>query len=100
MQARGEIKVRKLVAIGGCLTALACAPAALAGSPSTDAYTTSGEQVQSALTAAPIKLQTGPGGGSQLPMTGMDLSVIGAAGIGLAGMGFALRRLAGKQEKD
>jgi hypothetical protein len=33
-------------------------------------------------------------------MTGMDLSVIGAAGIGLAGMGIALRRLAGRQEKD
>ena len=93
--------MRKLVAIVGCLGALALAPSALAGgSPSTDAYASSGEHVQSALTATPVKLQTGANGGAQLPMTGMDLSVIGAAGLGLAGVGFALRRLAGRQEKD
>jgi hypothetical protein len=97
---RGEIDVRKGIAVGGLLVALACAPVAAAGAnPSSDAYAGTAQQVHSALTAAPVRVQAASndtGGG--LPMTGMDLSVIGAAGLGLAGMGFALRRLAGRQE--
>lgn len=76
------------------------APMAFAGSnPSVDAYAGPAKEVHAALAAAPVRAQSGSSAG-ELPVTGMDLGVIGAAGIGLAGMGFALRRLAGRQEKD
>ena len=93
--------MRKRVAMGGCVLILGCAaPSALAGNgPANDAYSGNATQVNAALAAAPRTTQAG-GGGSELPMTGMDLSVIGAAGLGLAGMGVALRRLAGRQEQD
>jgi hypothetical protein len=85
----------------GFFIALACAPAALAGgNPSADAYADAAQQVHTALAAAPARVQSAStGGGGELPMTGMDLSVIGAVGVGLAGMGFALRRLSGRQEE-
>jgi len=93
---------RKLIAMGGCVAALALAPSALAGSnASKDAHRSAAVQVNAVLTRAPAGVPAAATAGEgQLPMSGVDVSVIAAAGLGLAGMGFAMRRLAGREELE
>jgi hypothetical protein len=95
------VSLRSILAIAGAIVCLALVPAsALGESLSNDAYSTQGTQVLGAVGG-------GSGGGGNpsgtvssssssssgvLPFTGLQLAMIGIAGVVLIGSGYALRR--------
>ncbi len=94
--------MRKFIVLAIAAMALALVPFALADATQS-VYNGSGTKTQQDLgKAAPAKTVTTsakPASGA-LPFTGMDLGLVGLAGIGLAVMGYSLRRLARDRDTD
>lgn len=86
-------KLATLIAVAGLLAV----PSALAANGTiTKGYGGEGGTVQAILgaKAAAPKATAAVASSSALPFTGADLALVSAAGIGLLGMGFGLRRIA------
>jgi hypothetical protein len=89
-----------LVIAASC-AALLFAGTAYAGTPGEDAYSgLAGQQLQGPGGAAPTTgvEATGSTGGGTLPFTGLQLSLMLAAGAGLIGTGLAVRRVVRSQQ--
>jgi hypothetical protein len=94
--------MRKYVVLAIAAMALGAAPFALADATQS-VYYGAGKKTQGdigkAKPAAEIEVKgaatpTAKSTSGSLPFTGMDLGLVGLAGVGLAGMGYSLRRLA------
>jgi hypothetical protein len=94
------VSLRSILAIAGAIVCLALVPAsALGESLSNDAYSTQGTQVLGAVggdsggggPSGTVSSSSGSSSGV-LPFTGLQLAMIGIAGVALVGTGFALRR--------
>jgi len=98
------VRLRLIFATLGALVCLALVPAASLGqSLSDDAYTNQGGQVLSTVAGgnggggdssgtAPVATTSSSTSSGVLPFTGLQLAIIGFAGIALLGSGVALRR--------
>ncbi|MGH2714358.1 MAG: hypothetical protein ACRDM7_10830 [Thermoleophilaceae bacterium] len=85
-----------IVALVSCLV-LAIAGSALAQSPTEDAYdnVAAVEEITGDSGGGGGPAQTSGGGGGALPFTGVELGLIALVGVGLLGVGVAVRRAAG-----
>jgi hypothetical protein len=87
------MKIRRLWVLAlACGLVLALSSTALAQSPGGDAYGGVGasQEVQATnqvVTTSPSAESTG-----SLPFTGLDIGLVAIAGVGLGGLGFAIRR--------
>jgi hypothetical protein len=79
------------------LAAVLAAGAAASG-PTSSVYSSSGAQVESALTPATSSAPqtSAPAAAATLPFTGLDLGIVCVAGALLIGVGFTLRRVTRK----
>ena len=83
----------------GAALATSAPIASAATSPVQQGYSTTAGVVQSQVNApkqqadAPATQTASNGGGSNLPFTGLDVGLVGAAGAMLLGAGFGIRRL-------
>ena len=83
--------IKKFLAIAIAALMLVLPAQAVAQSPTNDAYDNSSVQVvDPGDPVDPGSHSSDPGG---LPFTGLDVALLVAMGVGLAGMGFGLRRL-------
>jgi hypothetical protein len=96
-----KVSLRSILAIVGAIVCLALVPAsALGESLSNDAYSTQGTQVLGATggdsgggaPSGTVSSSSESSSSGVLPFTGLQLAMIGLAGVALVGSGFALRR--------
>jgi hypothetical protein len=92
---KGRQMRTSLLAVLAIAVVLAFGGTALAqDSPTQDAYggVLGNEVENSADTQATIREVGGDSGGGSLPFTGFEVGLVALAGIGLVGLGFAMRR--------
>jgi hypothetical protein len=101
--------MRKYIALAVAAMALGLAPFALADATQS-VYDGAGKNTQQNLgkpkPATVVQVKGTPSAAAQptatsgsLPFTGMDLGLVGLAGVGLAAMGYSLRRFARNTER-
>ena len=93
-------KKTSIAVLVGAALATSAPIASAATSPVQQGYSTTAGVVQSQVNAPKAKADapatqtaSNGGGGSNLPFTGLDVGLVGAAGAMLLGAGFGIRRL-------
>ena len=91
-------KKTSIAVLVGAALATSAPIASAATSPVQQGYSTTAGVVQSQVNAPKQQAQapateTSSNGGSNLPFTGLDVGLVGAAGAMLLGAGFGIRRL-------